>query len=82
MRKRNRSTLPAFIENQPSSWYYGDGQKHINETQKNRRNKMRHVLGSEGKPRDPSAQPAPTSKKLIRSKTRTIIYKSVRTINN
>lgn len=89
MQKRKRkSTLPAIIPNQPDTpvrWYFrsGDGAKQIAESQKNERNKMNLIRKAEqpGRSLSLSKGKQPT-KPIIRAKTRVIIYKSVRTINN
>lgn len=82
-----KSTIPAIVPNQPEAyfgWSGSDGAKFRAESQKNERNKMNLVRKAEQPARSLSlskGKPANT-KPLVRSKTRIVIYKSVRTINN
>ena len=80
--------MPVIIDNQPQCGYHwwksGDGAKSIAESQKNNRNRMNLIRRAERSARSLSlskGKPA-TTKPLVRSKTRIVIYKSVRTINN
>lgn len=81
MKQRRKSTMPAIIDNQPFSWYWGDGAKSIAESQKNQRNKENLIRKAEQPAKTPKTKPANT-KPLVRSKTRVNVYPRVRTINN
>lgn len=90
MCKPRKSTLPAIIPNQPQSWWgWGgsDGAKFTAENQKNERNRMNLIRKAERCARSLSVALSLSKgllkgNPLIRAKTRIVIYKSVRTINN
>ncbi len=83
-KKHRKSTMPAFIENQPIGFRFGcgDGRRHINETQKNERNRRRQISRPERPATIPKATKVTGTKPLIRSKTRIIVYRQVKNINN